>query len=79
MLLLHKQGSYFVKDCGKLINMVTKLDGQSEHKLFQGAIIDFGRTIKYHCVKCIAPQWAEFGQVDPVLEAVHFNSDEKMP
>lgn len=61
MLLIHKQGKYFVKDCGKLINMVTKLDTEKQIKLFEGAVIDFGRAIKYHCVKCIAPQWAEFG------------------
>ena len=35
--------------------MVAKVDGKKQEKLQEGAVIDFGRAIKYHCVKCVSP------------------------
>ena len=55
MIIIQKGGKYSLQDCGKLINIVSKLDDKKQEKLYEGTIIDFGRSIKYHCTKCVAP------------------------
>lgn len=75
-MIVQKEGKYYFKDCGKFINMVSRLNDQKQERVSEGAIIDFGTQIKYHCVKCFAPDANEQGREQPFLHAVHFNDSE---
>ena len=71
LVLICKDQKYFLKDCGQVLHMCTKLDLKKQVRLHEGAVIDFGNDVRYHCTKCLIPTPDQFGQVEPVFEAAY--------
>ena len=54
-MVVQKNLDYFLKDCGQIVHMVTKLDQKRPVKLYPGAVFDLGNDVRYHISKCFNP------------------------
>jgi len=50
-----------MRDCGRKIHLMSKLDRFAQEKLYEGVVFDLGNDVRYHCIKCVTPAPAQYG------------------